>query len=88
MADCALCGDPELSHQETSPGSWHLGRCTARTLLKPPCSLLPDGNWEECDCPGYEAAPEDEPGDEHVADRIEELPGAIPLDFQYGEFNA
>lgn len=59
MAECLLCGDSELSHEETSPGSRFLGACRTRILVRPPNTLLPEGHYETCDCPGFEPATED-----------------------------
>jgi hypothetical protein len=51
MADCALCGDNELSHLETSPGDRFLGRCRVRHYHGPSVN-----DYAMCECPGYEAA--------------------------------
>lgn len=58
MPECLHRGDYETEHEETSPGSRYLGRCRSRTLIRPPDTLLPEGHYEQCDCPGYEPAPE------------------------------
>jgi hypothetical protein len=63
MAECALCGDFETEHEETSPGSRFLGRCRTRILITPPTALLPEGSYEQCDCPGFEMMPEQEVDD-------------------------
>lgn len=60
MTECALCGDYESEHEETSPGSRYLGRCRKLTMLSPPTKLVPEGGYESCDCPGYEPEPEND----------------------------
>jgi hypothetical protein len=57
MAEC-ICGDDESEHDNPVFGLPR--RCRNRVLLAPPTTLLPEGRYEDCDCPGYEPAEDDE----------------------------
>lgn len=59
MAECLLCGDFESEHEVTSFGSRFLGACRTRIQITPPSKLLPEGSYEQCDCPGFEPVTED-----------------------------
>lgn len=58
---CALCDCDETEHTPRfiNPAM----PCQVRVCITPPTSLLPEGTYEDCGCPGYEPDTDDEEQD-------------------------